>query len=479
MFRKSLDFPKLFSVAVMGVCCFVAISVMASDTYPNNTELESLIAEIERLDQALYNIENEQGKNGQNIAPTNTEDTISQVKKVESPTEGVVHYKSDDFTDQDKLIAMMAERIKESAGLANQDYSVVVAGASFSHQEKLLLKDFVEGIRGQLSRITGIKLPSSAYRISIAGVTSKEKQENADRSRYKISIVPDAMPQQNSSTIRIVILNPKAMDSHEFAENVIRGYLALYTYVLRDANYNGQSTELPRWFIKGLARQVDFSSKQEDINDVLSMWSKAYLPLVEVLTVNSPLLTQSNDALAAAVVGFWLSYDNLQERVKTLFTKLANGEEWAPKLYSETLKPNTTALELDRGFDFWLLAQRFRVLKIGSSSEALARRIFTHLTFVPESGPDWDASNKIWVALPPADLVKYKDEPWAKKLAQKNIRFLLATSAGRNDAFRTAAAELVSFYEAIVDGKTKEEELYKKYFEAEEKLFSAISKGEE
>jgi hypothetical protein len=198
-----------------------------------------------------------------------------------------------------------------------------------------------------------------------------------------------------------------------------------------------------------------------------------------VLTVNSPLLTQSNDALAAAVVGFWLSYDNLQERVKTLFTKLANGEEWSPKLYSETLKPNTTALELDRGFDFWLLAQRFRVLKIGSSSEALARRIITHLTFVPESDPDWDASNKIWVALPPADLVKYKDEPWAKKVAQKNIRFLLATSAGRNDAFRTAAAELVSFYEAIVDGKTKEEELYKKYFEAEEKLFSAISKGEE
>ena len=284
------------------------------------------------------------------------------------------------------------------------------------------------------------------------------------------------MPHHDVATIKITILHPAAMDSHEFAENVIRGYLALYTYVMRNDNYAGESTELPKWFIKGLAKQIDFSSRQKDINNVLYMWSNGYIPSIDKLITENAHLPMSNTAVASAVVAFWLDCGKPKERMATLFKKLANGEKWSPELYIETTRSNVSSQELNRGFDYWLLEQRFKVFQVGASSENLANRIITHLMFIPGSGIVPETAGPKWVAQPPAELSKFKKEPWAKKLAERKKRFLVVASTGRNDEFRAAASDLIAFYQAIIDGKASEEELRKKCHEAEDKLYAAITK---
>lgn len=440
--------------------------VHASDaTLPSKSndvvELEKAMDELEQALVLVKRIEENKKELGKDSVSAKSEQTISKYQS------------TDEQTDQDKLIAQMAKRLNDSAGLSNQDGSVTISGICFSHQEKLILKDFVEGIRDQLTKITGLKFPSSAYRILVIGAVPKSREDDTKTAHYKINIVPDAMPHQDAATIELIILHPKAMDSHEFAANVIRGYFALYTHVTRKDDYEGISTELPKWFINGLARQIDFSVQQKDINNILYLWSKALIPTIDNLIEEDSTLTQTNDAIASALVGFWLDCDNFKDRVKQLFTELANGAKWSSDLYRKTIRSDFSMEELDVCFDFWILAQRFKILSVGTSSECLAERIITHLMLVPGSGSVPDEVGVKWVALHPSELAKFKNEPWAKKLAEKNQRFILVASTGRNDKFRVAAAELGAFYQEIIAGKATEAELRAKYAKAEKMLFEA------
>ena len=466
---KIISFYKRVVGAFACAICFMQMAAYASDTALQSSldDKEELLAAMNELEQALAlvkNIEENKASLG-NESVTNNEVSPS-----------VAQYKNNEETDQDKLIADMAERMNDSYGLSNQDNSVIIGGIALNHKDKLVLKNFVEGIRDQLAKITGLKFPSSAYRIMIYGVVPKTDYVFENKSKYKINIVPDAMPHHDVATIKITILHPAAMDSHEFAENVIRGYLALYTYVMRNDNYAGESTELPKWFIKGLAKQIDFSSRQKDINNVLYMWSNGYIPSIDKLITENANLPMSNTAIASAIVAFWLDCGKPKERMATLFKKLANGEKWSPELYIETTRSNVSFQELNRGFDYWLLEQRFKVFQVGASSENLANRIITHLMFIPGSGIVPETAGPKWVAQPPAELSKFKNEPWAKKLAERKKRFLVVASTGRNDEFRAAASDLIAFYQAIIDGKASEEELRKKCYEAEDKLYAAITK---
>lgn len=454
-----------FAVAMLMVEVLASDAPLPSD-FDDATELKQTIDELEQALVLIKQIEENKEALG--------EDSVFAISgEINSQNQGF-----EEVTEQDKLIAKMAQRLNDSAGLSNQDGSVVVSGQCLSHQDKLILKTFVEGIREQLEKITGLKFPSSAYRILVMGAVPKSRKEDTKTAQYKISIVPDAMTFQDAATIRLIIHHPSAMDSYEFAENVIRGYLALYTHVLREEKYDGLSTEPPKWFIKGLARQIDFSAQQDDTNEVLYMWSKALIPSVDKLTIEDSVLTQNNDALSSAIVGFWLDCNNPKDRLRTLFSKLANGVKWTPELYRETIRPNISPEELDDGFDYWLLAQRFKILRVGSSSEGLAKRIITHLMFVPGCGIVPESVGPKWIALHPSELAKFKDQPWAKKLAERNQRFILIASTGRNDEFRTATVELSSFYQAIIDGKASEAELIAKFIDAEKMLFAAITDKE-
>lgn len=481
MIHKGIGRSKFLIETIVVVCCLWTTMLMASQEKNEKVDIEALIEDIDRLEQALYEIENVQSEEPKPdlqkpVTPLQT--NVSAEKKVNS-NEVTIHYKSSETTEQDKLIADMAERMNDNYGLSNQDNSVIIGGVALNHQDKLVLKNFVEGIRDQLAKITGLKFPSSAYRIMIYGAVPKTDYGSENKSKYKINIVPDAIPYHDVATIRITILHPAAMDSHEFAENVIRGYLALYTHVMRNDNYAGENTELPKWFIKGLAKQIDFSSKYEDINDALYFWSKGLVPPIETLLTEDSTLIQSNSALGTALVGYWLDLGVSGDSMKQLFTKLANGTKWSSELYRETARKTISFSELNRGFDYWMLAQRFKVLKVGSSSEGLAKRIVTHLSFIPKNSMLSKMNQCGWVALPAVDLVKYKSELWAKKTAEKKTRFLTTVSAGRNDEFRAAISELVVFYQGIIDGEASEDELREKYNVAEEMLFNAVTKERE
>lgn len=466
-----INLIKSIKLALLFVAIFLVDSSNASETslpLPS-TEAAELKKAMDELEQALILVKRieENKKMLEDSSPLNASE------QKDSQYQGV-----SEKTDQDKLIADMAARLNDSAGLANQDGSITISGQCLNHQDKLILKGFVEGIREQLIKITGISFPPSAYRILVMGVVPKAKQENADKSHYKISIVPEAMPYQDAATIRLTILHPAAMNPHEFAENVIRGYLALYTYVLRDAEYTGESTQPPKWFVKGLAKRIDFSARQNDTNNILYMWTNGFIPSLEKLAIADSKLVESNDALAASLVGFWLDCDKPKSRMSSLFTKLANGEDWTPALYKETIRKNISFEELDYGFDSWLLAQRFKVLDVGTSTEDLAKRIITHLMFTPAVGIVPESAGIKWVAQKPDELAKFKDEPWAKKLAEKKQRFLIVASAGRNDEFRAAATDLIAFYQAIIAGEESESELRERYAKAEKMLFAAITREE-
>lgn len=467
---KCTKFIKGLKGALACSVVLTMANIQASDTaLPQapvvNPEIEQNIEDFENALVLVKRIEN----NNQELQ----EDPITQDP---APTPSQYHYTSEE-TEQDRLIAGMAERLNNVAGLSNQDGSVIISGRCLSHQDKLILKNFVEGIREQLEKITGLKFPSSAYRILVMGAVPKSRKEDTKTAQYKISIVPDAMTFQGAATIRLIIHHPSAMDSYEFAENVIRGYFALFTYVLRESNYTGPSNEPPGWFYRGLAKQIDFTSRQKDTNDTIHMWSNGYLPTLETLTVYDAAVTKSNDALASSLLGFWLDCGKPKNRLITLFTKLANGQEWSPELFRETIRPKITSNDLDGLFDSWLLAQRFKVLDVGTSTEDLAKRIITHLMFTPGYGIVPETAGVKWVAQHPVELSKFKDEPWAKKFAEKSQRFILIASAGRNDAFRAAAAELSAFYQAVIEGDLTEAELREKYMTAEKKLFAAISTG--
>lgn len=464
---------KCFGVLMALATTFVMASPTASSNAAlpqssvDTAELEKTIEELEEALVIVKRIEENKRMLAEDSAFAETEQLVPQYQS------------TDEITEQDKLIAQMAKRLNDSAGLSNQDGSVIISGLCLSHQDKLILKNFVEGIREQLEKITGLKFPSSAYRILVMGAVPKSRKEDTKTAHYKIDIVPDAMPHRDASTIRLIIHHPSAMDSHEFAENVIRGYLALYTHVLREEDYDGPSEEPPNWFIKGLGKQIDFSSQQEDINKTLYFWSRAYIPPLENLITADDTNIQRNDSIASSLVGFFLDCKDPQKRMRDLFTLLANGSEWTPKLFMEVIRPNISITELDQGFDLWLLNQRFKIYNVGSSSDILAKRIITHLMFTPGVGLVPESAGTKWVAQTPDKLAKFKDEPWAKKVAEKNQHFILVTTTGRNDEFRDAAAELVAFYQEIIEGEASEAELQEKYVAAEKKLFEAIAEGED
>ncbi len=466
VYRKTV---KIFAAALAIASLWVGVDVACADDVPHNASNDDTEATITELEQSLLLIKRIE-ENRRQLVDESTFTNATHSYSTYSQTE--------EITEQDKLIADMAKRMNDSAGLSNQDGSITISGYCLNHQDKLILKGFVESIREQLIKVTGVKFPSSAYRVLVIGVVPKEKQANVREAQYKINIVPDAMPHQDAATIRITILNPQAMDSHEFAECVIRGYLALYSYVLRKSNYSGESIELPNWFIKGLGRQIDFQSRQKDINLVLFMWSNGLIPPVEKLVSASSNILNNNPVLASALVGFWLDCKDSQKRFRSLMTELANGTQWTAELFKRTILDEISFLELDYGLDSWLLAQRFKVLEVGSSSENLARRIVTNLMLIPGYGIVPEEVGMRWVAQSPAELAKYASEPWAKKLAQRKQQFMIIASTGRNDEFRAAAAEIIAFYQAVIDGKGTEQELRQQYVSAEEKLFKAVSEEE-
>ncbi len=252
----------------------------------------------------------------------------------------------------------------------------------------------------------------------------------------------------------------------------------------RDRRVRIDAAPYPAWFGMGLARLLDISARQEDAEETIAAWESGTLaPIVELLAPSDGPAEQ-NAALAAQVVAWLFDSESRQERFQAL-RELASVDGWNAGRALAIASGVDDADAAQTVWESWLDARKWSVLTPGSSHPAFLRRLRSLLVLRrPETQPSADgegpsADETDTAAIPrdfeptqrlipasaygdageirPETLLDAVGEPWAGHAAMALHARLQRAVAGHGDAALSAAKAYGQFFQAVREGKSREE----------------------
>ena len=364
-------------------------------------------------------------------------------------------------------------RLLDEAGAgssANSDGTIRVEGGnSLSYPDRSILLEFLGDVRRNTIESLGGSEMFGGGGVPFFILRAVEP-EGGGNSGSKAEIkypffrfLPSRMtPQARRLSVTLDVANPtNGLDARALAAHVVDCFLgaAVAGHAgVAETSSRVAAAELawnrpPQWFSSGLARSFETEVRQSDFDRIRSEWARAAYPPLVHLAARDSSFAEADEALAAELVSWWISFPDLKARWKKLCERLAAGQPWTPELFIETaLGDRSGDIAADRAWDLWFVSRRRAVLSPGATTRAKIVRTLAMMHLVP--GRDGVPAD---FATSPQPLVRILDDearPWAAAVARKKLDALVRESVGRGDDFRTASATLAEILARIADNRS-------------------------
>ncbi len=348
--------------------------------------------------------------------------------------------------------ADMLERVAEldrAAGVGNRDGSIRVAGTGLDAGGKLELLNFLETARSRLKSLLGAPARSLDYETSVIVQPGAEDSPATIDWRVETGTRPE---------LHLLLRDPAAAEAREV---VYRYYEALLMADVVAAGWRPEMAEsksvlrredggaFPGWFAAGLARLPERIRRQDDAEAVLDRWSHAALPCLEVLVAQFSPYADTNPALAAQLLAWFLDYPERYQRYSSLKEQLSRGDSWDRALAEAVGGPGTGLADLDSDWDKWLLARRWTVLTPGQTHPALAGRLRSQLVMWPGASGVPFAGFPYREKLEPSDLIALRRESWMTVAASLKLAQMQRLGGGRTADFQEVTGAYALFFDNL------------------------------
>ena len=359
----------------------------------------------------------------------------------------------------ERIDALRRRFLDDDSRLYNADRSTTVEAPSLGHADRSTLLGFVDDLRTALETELGARGAPQAVApaVSFRGAQNHVVLRVAPPAEPGPEGVPSTPPRvetrvlpypvgPNSGTARFFLLatiegDVAALDSRALAFRLVDGLLRLTI-----ASLSGEAGNAPRpvpppaWFSRGLAELLDPAGRQADYDAVRDLWFSAGLPPLPALLSPDDPHADSDPAIAAQIVAFWLSYPDVPSRFRDLAAALAGGTPWSAALFLRTsVGDGTDPFAADRAFDAWLYGRVRRILSLGATTPELVARTLVALQLHP--GRDGVPADFADAPQPLERLLEPGSRKWAPAAASALRAYVLRQAAGRGDAFRAAAGQ--------------------------------------
>jgi hypothetical protein len=337
--------------------------------------------------------------------------------------------------------------------MRSADGRLRIAGPALTSSEKLEILRFVEDVRDRVGRLLGTPFDGPEFAIGLH-VRDSEPEDPGG-----LDVRVDA---GQDPPIRIAIRNPRVLQAPVLAERICAALLRSDALArgYRDANGAASLASLrcapyPVWFGAGVARLLDASERQADAESVLSRWSAAQLPCVDVLADAFSPFASADVALAAQLVAWFLDAPDRATRYAHLRTELAKGTPWTSGLFAIAAGCDDEPGGADTAWDGWLLARRWTVLTPGVTHPGLLARTRDQLRVWPGAPGTPLSIFPVRCPLEPSDLILFRSEPWMPETAVAKVVAMQRLGGGRDEAYRRMAEAYSGFFLALQRRESK------------------------
>lgn len=342
---------------------------------------------------------------------------------------------------------------------ASSDGSIVVdGGGALQYPERSVLLELLGDVRARVAAALGPAFFPASSRLKVVLRASIDGTDPETRHAFVAPPGFDAFRGDGGEggiAVTLAVRNPEdGLDARVLVARAVEGLLGAAVVADGGSARNrapNSAFRIPRWFSAGLARTFDLAARQEDFDKVRAGWARGMIPPVRHLATVDSAFAEADEALAAELVSWWLSFPDAAARWEALRGRIAAGEPWTPKLFFETASRDGDEMEADRNWDAWLISRRRTILSPGVTTRAAVARALSILVLRP--GLDGVPEDFAASPQPLVRLLEKEARPWRAAVAGRKAQLLARESIGRGDAFRNAAAEIAEVLGRLAEGK--------------------------
>ena len=338
----------------------------------------------------------------------------------------------------------------EASRTVSSDGSITVEGEALALADRIEISGFVADFRRKTAELfygpgshAGAGTPPLSA--SACHVIVRASSDNEPPVRFSTRLFLPDPPASGHATLLVEASGPVSeWDAHQLGAVIANGWFRLAVLLRRAPAASAPASAFPPpWFSKGLLRSLDPALRQGDFDAIRAKWGTGQLPPLDALASFGSRWSENDDALAAQLVAFWLSFPDKAGRFGRLVDSLAAGVPWTADLFALSSLGAADAERADAAFDNWLVAREGMVLTPGVATPAGARRLLSSLWLVPgRDGVPRATDTSSSPALPPEALFLAENAAWAPAAAGRLRRKVQLAAAGRGDAWRAACERL-------------------------------------
>ena len=288
---------------------------------------------------------------------------------------GIVAPAAGDELNREDIRAALAARPRM---LRSSSSRVVVIGHNTG--ENLRVSRWAEAILSRIKALDCVPVPfSRTATFVIHIVPSSEKTRDAELAWIE------------TPGRRMVLTDVAFVETYEVADVFCRGVLqACVLDVARRNVAKGEPLsalrirDVPPWLSVGLARNLYVANRSADRRRVLTQWQDGeLLPMSDLLRAKENTSLKQDPAVMGCLVRWLLDGTDAASAWTDIFETLARGAPLDFAWMVDVLPGDQTPVELEKGWDRWLLAQRRTVLLPGVTSKEDVQRLCAALLLYP------------------------------------------------------------------------------------------------
>lgn len=313
---------------------------------------------------------------------------------------------------------------------------------------------FVDRTRDELARATRLKLGSAAcpLEIVIGGQGDGDTRVLATRISEPGGGVHE----------RIELPDPEAADLGRFRRAICVALLR--AWMVEAGGVEGTMRDVPAWLVDGVVRHMGRETRQQDVDRMLLLWSRACLPPAAELFAAQGEAAAREPAVAAVLAGWCLEKRADGSPFEALLRGAAAGRAWSPAAAGRLLAGTEDAVAFDEALDLWLTGLGRMVVRPGLTSAGVVRRFRSHLLLYPAFyGTTW-AHNRSCLTF--GEAVLQAADPEVRRRAAAQAERVKLAAVGRDGMLLAVSEGYAAFLMAVARGQA-EGELTRLLLEAE------------
>lgn len=254
------------------------------------------------------------------------------------------------------------------------DGCIVVRASAKNVAARAPVLSFVQKVREDFSRTTGMTLKPQNGVLEV-----RLGAESGTNTAVNLSRVVDPA----GGLLEIISLpDPEHSDLDKFRRAICLAFLRLWT-VDESVALGTDAVDVPMWYIDGVLRASDYSTRAHDNDRVLELWGSAKLPSATGLFAASNRVAKIEPAVGAVVASWTLDRKHGRSGLECILARAASGKEWATPFVAGLVTGTNDLAVADRLLDMRLYAARRAVRQPGLTTAQMLKRFREDLYLYP------------------------------------------------------------------------------------------------